>query len=144
MWRLNVIDLDASSPPWEYTGVVYWPALFEAMLEGWVTVESMWPKARTFEMFNEWFEVQTYRLPRWCSTSTSTNRSRTTSSAGWCIQAVRARPAECLDMTGGQEGGERTFVRHTVDGVTADTYFFGVRAVRPLGHASRTTYPRRP
>ena len=36
----------------------YWPALFEAMLEGWVTDESMWPRKRTFEMFNEWFEVQ--------------------------------------------------------------------------------------
>lgn len=35
----------------------YWPALFEAMLEGWVTEESMWPKKRSFKMFREWFEI---------------------------------------------------------------------------------------
>ena len=36
----------------------FWPGLFEAMLEGWVTDEAYWPKNRTFEMFGEWFEVQ--------------------------------------------------------------------------------------
>lgn len=36
----------------------FWPVLFEAMLEGWVTDESHWPKNRTSEMFREWFEVQ--------------------------------------------------------------------------------------
>ena len=35
-----------------------WPALFEAMLAGWVTDEALWPKNRTVEMFREWFEVQ--------------------------------------------------------------------------------------
>ena len=28
------------------------------MLEGWVTDEACWPKNRTLEMFEEWFEVQ--------------------------------------------------------------------------------------
>jgi len=36
----------------------FWPVLFEAMLEGWVTDESHWPKNRTLQMFQEWFEVQ--------------------------------------------------------------------------------------
>jgi len=36
----------------------YWPALFEAMLEGWLRDESMWPRNRTFQMFEEWFEIQ--------------------------------------------------------------------------------------
>ena len=36
----------------------FWPDLFEAMLEGWVTDEVSWPKNRTLEMFREWFEVQ--------------------------------------------------------------------------------------
>ncbi len=36
----------------------YWPALFEAMLEGWLRDESMWPRKRSFQMFQEWFEVQ--------------------------------------------------------------------------------------
>ena len=36
----------------------FWPDLFEAMLEGWVTDEALWPKKRTLEMFQEWFEVQ--------------------------------------------------------------------------------------
>ena len=51
-------------PDWEDTASReevlqdYWPVVFEAMLEGWVTVESMWPKGRSFEMFHEWFEIQ--------------------------------------------------------------------------------------
>jgi hypothetical protein len=36
----------------------FWPDLGEAMLEGWLTDESLWPKNRTFGMFREWFEVQ--------------------------------------------------------------------------------------
>ena len=36
----------------------FWPDLFKAMLEGWVTDEACWPKNRTFEMCCEWFEVQ--------------------------------------------------------------------------------------
>ena len=36
----------------------FWPVLFEAMLEGWVTDEACWPENRTFEMFQEWFEIQ--------------------------------------------------------------------------------------
>ena len=35
-----------------------WPALFEAMLEGWVTDEAYWPKNRMLGMFQEWFEIQ--------------------------------------------------------------------------------------
>ena len=40
----------------------FWPALFEAMLMGWVTDPSLWPKNRTQGMFEEWFEIQTYGL----------------------------------------------------------------------------------
>ncbi len=36
----------------------FWPILFEAMLEGWVRDEAFWPKDRTLEMFQEWFEIQ--------------------------------------------------------------------------------------
>jgi len=36
----------------------FWPVLFEVMLEGWVTDEACWPKNRSLEMFEEWFEVQ--------------------------------------------------------------------------------------
>jgi len=36
----------------------FWPAIFEAMLEGWVTDESLWPTNRTQQMFQEWFEIQ--------------------------------------------------------------------------------------
>ena len=36
----------------------FWPALFEVMLEGWVTDEAFWPKNRTLGMFQEWFEIQ--------------------------------------------------------------------------------------
>ncbi len=40
----------------------FWPALFEAMLEGWLLDDSMWPKNRTFQMFREWFEVETHAM----------------------------------------------------------------------------------
>ena len=36
----------------------FWPVLFEAMLEGWVTDKSLWPTNRTLRMFLEWFEIQ--------------------------------------------------------------------------------------
>lgn len=35
-----------------------WPDIFEAMLEGWLTDPDMWPANRTWDMFEEWFEVQ--------------------------------------------------------------------------------------
>ncbi len=35
-----------------------WPAVFEAMLEGWVVVPEMWPPNRTWKMFEEWFEIE--------------------------------------------------------------------------------------
>ncbi len=35
-----------------------WPDLFEAMLECWVRDEEYWPKERSFQMFQTWFEVQ--------------------------------------------------------------------------------------
>jgi hypothetical protein len=40
--------------------------------------------------------------------------------------------------------GERELVRATVEGVTADGAFFGVRSVGRAGHRSRVTYPERP
>ena len=36
----------------------FWPAIFEAMLAGWVTDEGLWPKNRTLGMFQKWFEIQ--------------------------------------------------------------------------------------
>ncbi len=36
----------------------FWPAVFEAMLDRWVTDETLWPKDRTFQMFRTWFEIQ--------------------------------------------------------------------------------------
>ena len=35
-----------------------WPEVFEGVLEGWVTDPKMWPRNRTWEMFEEWFEIQ--------------------------------------------------------------------------------------
>jgi Peptidase family M28 len=40
--------------------------------------------------------------------------------------------------------GRRELVRATVKGVSADGYFFGVRAVSAEGHRSRVAYPERP
>ena len=50
----------------EYNGPVgqqevledFWPALFEAMLNGWNKDEAYWPKDRNFQMFQAWFEIQ--------------------------------------------------------------------------------------
>jgi hypothetical protein len=36
----------------------FWPALFETMLDGWLRDPERWPQDRTFEMFEEWFDVQ--------------------------------------------------------------------------------------
>ena len=36
----------------------FWPELFAAMLNCWLTDEQQWPKDRTREMFREWFDVQ--------------------------------------------------------------------------------------
>jgi len=36
--------------------------LFEAELEGWYTDESLWPPKRTFELFQEWFEVECHTM----------------------------------------------------------------------------------
>ena len=36
----------------------FWPELFAAMLNCWLTDEQQWPKDRTREMFQEWFDVQ--------------------------------------------------------------------------------------
>lgn len=35
-----------------------WQSLFESELDGWYTDESMWPQDRTFELFQEWVEVE--------------------------------------------------------------------------------------
>ena len=36
----------------------FWPELFAAMLNCWLTDEQQWPQDRTREMFREWFDVQ--------------------------------------------------------------------------------------
>ncbi|MBW2293696.1 MAG: hypothetical protein JRG94_15500 [Deltaproteobacteria bacterium] len=36
----------------------FWPQVFEAMLEGWLRSETLWPSERTRAMFDEWFEIQ--------------------------------------------------------------------------------------
>ena len=38
----------------------FWPALFEAMLNGWARDDRLWPTGRTLEVFQEWFELQMY------------------------------------------------------------------------------------
>jgi len=32
--------------------------IFEVELSGWITDESAWPQSRTYEMFQEWFDVE--------------------------------------------------------------------------------------
>ena len=39
-----------------------WSALFENMLGEWHTVEADWPQGRTFEMFQQWFEIEVHTL----------------------------------------------------------------------------------
>ena len=36
----------------------FWPDLFAAMLNCWLTDEQQWPKNRTHQMFGEWFDLQ--------------------------------------------------------------------------------------
>ncbi len=36
--------------------------LFESELEGWYTLESLWPQKRTFALFNKWFEVECHSV----------------------------------------------------------------------------------
>lgn len=36
--------------------------LFEVELEGWYTDESLWPRKRTFKLFQEWFEVECHTV----------------------------------------------------------------------------------
>ena len=36
----------------------FWPHVFEAMLEGWLRDETLWPNDRTRTMFEEWLEIQ--------------------------------------------------------------------------------------
>ena len=36
----------------------FWPELFAAMLNCWLTDEQQWPKDRTRERFQDWFDVQ--------------------------------------------------------------------------------------
>jgi hypothetical protein len=43
-----------------------------------------------------------------------------------------------------RRGGTREIVQGRVEGVTADTNFFGVRAVSASGHRSRVVLPSRP
>ncbi len=40
----------------------FWPALFEEMLRAWVTDAGLWPSDRTQEMFEAWFEIETYSM----------------------------------------------------------------------------------
>ena len=55
-------------PDWEEAGEEreilreFWPALFEAMLNGWVTDPELWPSGRTQKMFEHWFEIDTYSM----------------------------------------------------------------------------------
>lgn len=52
-------DNDAAFKKWIRR---YYSTLFEWELEGWYTDEEMWPKDRTLELFNEWFEVQCHTV----------------------------------------------------------------------------------
>ena len=40
----------------------FWPVLFEAMLNGWVTDPVLWPTGRTRKMFEDWFEIETFAM----------------------------------------------------------------------------------
>ena len=39
-------------------------ALFENELEGWYVDESLWPKERSFQLFNDWFSVECHTVLR--------------------------------------------------------------------------------
>jgi hypothetical protein len=36
--------------------------LFESELEGWYTDPALWPKNRTFALFNKWFEIECHTV----------------------------------------------------------------------------------
>ena len=40
----------------------HWQHFFAQALEGWDQSEKHWPQRRTFEMFNQWFEVRTAEM----------------------------------------------------------------------------------
>ena len=40
----------------------FWPALFEVMLNAWVTDPELWPSGRTWKMFQRWFDYETYSM----------------------------------------------------------------------------------
>lgn len=39
-----------------------WKNLFENFLIGWYTEDAWWPKKRTLDMFNEWFDIQYHSM----------------------------------------------------------------------------------
>lgn len=65
---------------------------------------------------------------------------RETTAPEW--EHVRRVPPDVSVMR--SRRGEREVVRATIEGVTADNAFFGVRSVSASGHRSRVTYPDRP
>lgn len=42
---------------WDAYLETHWPVLFDHLLAGWTTDDTLWPKCRTLEMFDEWFAV---------------------------------------------------------------------------------------
>ncbi len=38
----------------------FWVGIFEATLEGWTSLESEWPSPRTYQMFEDWFDVDVF------------------------------------------------------------------------------------
>jgi len=50
-------DFDYSDDAWKYIEMNY-KQIFKFALFGWYTDEALWPKRRTYKMFNEWFDVQ--------------------------------------------------------------------------------------
>ena len=39
-----------------------WIMLFEEMLSGWTSDETLWPNRRTRKLFNQWFEISVHSL----------------------------------------------------------------------------------
>lgn len=39
-----------------------WSYLFEHMLMGWVSDETIWPQERTLAMFKDWFDIETHTM----------------------------------------------------------------------------------
>jgi hypothetical protein len=65
---------------------------------------------------------------------------RDTTAPDW--QEVRAQGPEPSVLR--VRGREQSFVRATIEGITADGSFFGVRSVSKSGHRSRVCYPDTP